>query len=195
MNDDNIEVQPNTQKSVDVIVDSGGREPESSIAGSFIPFPFNDNKAIYLSYLACGLSPREALQLTGIHKSTLSWYRTDPKFAETENKIPEIRKQLAKEYTQSEYYRNFRLVLEKDSRVLKRSLGMELDSYNKPIPMTSEDREYLLKLRAYYTPQHLAALESITKAGATGFNFAAFVAANQDIVEISRTDTIKMKKE
>ena len=40
-------------------------------------------------------------------------------------RVHEMAKELARDYTEIEWFRNFRLVLEKDCRILKRSLGME----------------------------------------------------------------------
>jgi len=169
-----------------------GRDPENSIANTFIPYPRDDNRAIYLSYLACGLSPREATKLTGVDRTTVSWWRSFPEFKKLEESIPTVREDVSKKFIEVEFFRNFMLVLEKDHQVLNRSLGLEADKYKTKIAMTREDQEYLLKMRTFYTPQHLAAMEQIVKGGKGAFDFAQFLSANKDII-MERTDKITIK--
>ena len=95
------------------------------------------------------------------------------------------------------------MVLEKDHRVLRKSLEMELvedDETGEMVPaeMTSFDQQYLLRLRSAYTPQQLQLLEAVVSGNDGGFNFAQWVSENQKIiqnskgVQVSRTDTISI---
>lgn len=176
--------------------------PEVAVAGSLIPYSRDDAKARYLGYLASGFSVREALVLSDRSKSWLSEARNDAKFVSLENGIPEIRKELAKEYTELEFFRNFRLVLEKDYRVLWKAINPDrvavpqLDGTSKvmDVPLSAQDHDYLLKIRSQYTPQQLQIIEAIVSGTGDGFNFARWVSENPDIVQISRTDTVVVQK-
>jgi hypothetical protein len=182
-------------EAIPVAPDSA-RPVETSIASSIIPYDRDDEAAMYFGYRVCGLSVREALQLIDRSKAWLSGCRHDPKFVELESRIPELRQELSRDYNEIEWFRNFRLVLEKDYRVLKRSLEMEKDSDGKPVKMSDADTAYLLKLRSQYTPQQLGMLETILKAsGSDNFNFAKWVSEHQEIVQMSRTDTITLKRQ
>jgi hypothetical protein len=161
--------------------------PEVSIASSIIPWPRDDERALYLGYMASGLSVRESLHMIERSKPWLSAQRHDPKFVELEMKIPEFRDELRKEYIGIEFFRNFRLVLEKDYQVLQKSL-------KKDDPLTRFEHEYLLKLRTQYSPAQIQILEAVVSGNQNGFNFATFVAEHPDIIQMSRTDTITMAK-
>ncbi len=144
--------------------------PEESIPQSIIPWNYDDDRSRYLGLRASGFSIREALGLIGKAKSTLSAWRHDPKFNDLEeNKLKELRSTLALEYAGLESLRNFRLVMEKDFRVLKKSLEKNTrtivdkdgDETIVNVPMESQDFQYLMKMRAYYSPQQLAAIEQL----------------------------------
>lgn len=176
--------------------------PETSIASSIIPYSRDTEEARWLGYRACGFSIREALQMVDRSKTWLSLQRRNPIWVDLETRIPEFRRELSKEYTEIEFFRNFRLVLEKDHRVLQATLfpkkmsvtlsdgtTQEVDT-----PMSKQDHEYLIKLRSQYTPQQLQILEAIVSGGGDGFNFAKWVSENQEIVQMSRTDTVTMAR-
>ncbi len=176
---------------------------EVAIASSLIPYSRDDARARYLGYLACGFALREALQLCDRKKSWLSWCRNDPTFVEIENNIPTIRKELAKEYIELEFYRNFRLALEKDYRIFWKSLHpdkMEVltaDGSTKEVnaPMTKQEHDYLIKMRSQYGPQQLQIIEAIVSGQASEeFNWARDIANNPDVLQISRTDTLTLKR-
>lgn len=182
--------------STDVVLEQS--EPkEVAIAESIIPYPRNDPRGRYLGFLACGLSVRETLQLIGRSKQWLSNSRTtDPLFFDLETRIPEFRKKLSQEYIEIEFFRNFRLVLEKDYRVIKKSLSEgRKDKDGNIINLSRNEQDYLLKLRSQYSPQQMQILESVIKASDGGFNFAQFVAKNPDVVQFSRTDTVTVKRD
>ena len=171
---------------------------EVSAAASLIPYRRDDDRAKYLGYLCCGFSDEEALYVLGLNRTWLKDARSDSKFTELEERVPELRKQLSREYTELDFYRNFRMVLEQDHRVLRKSLGMELEEDESgelvPAQLTSFEQQYLLRLRSAYTSQQLQLLEAISAGSDGGFNFAQWVSKNQDIVQISRTDTISLAR-
>lgn len=140
--------------------------PEESVPRSLVPWNRDDDRSRYLGLRSSGFTIREALGLIGKAKSTLSLWRHDPTFLELENNIPELRKTLALEYASLEFLRNYRLVLEKDYRVIKGSLSRKTslpddDGRTHTLPQDSQDFQYLLKARAHYTPQQLQAIEQL----------------------------------
>jgi hypothetical protein len=162
-----------------------GRIEETSIASSVIPYPWDDNRALYLSYRACGFSVREALNATGVKKMALSRWKQQPVFKSLELKLPELRKQVAKEYILIETLRNYRLVLRKDYEIVRASL----DNRHK---MSEDDHKYLLKMRSIYTPQQLEMLEAIALAG--DFDFSKIVAESRAEVKLSHTKSVTMSR-
>ncbi len=190
-----------TEQKSDAISFPAGKEV--AIASALLPYPFDDDRALYLSYRACGLSSAEALTIIFRSVEWLEHSREDITFLQLEGKLPEIRKELSKTYVEIEFFRNFRMVLEKDKRILKEALSgktMQVMLPNGeyttvPEPMSRQDFEYLLKIRGQYTPQQMSILESVIKGNDTGFDFSKFIAANQDEIQMSRTDTIKIKRQ
>ncbi len=187
---DDVEVLPSTEPR------------EVTAAQTLIPYRRDDDRCKYLGYLSCGFSDEEALYVLGLTRTWLDNARLDGKFCSLEERVPELRKELSKEYTELDFYRNFRMVLEKDHRVLRKSLGMELERDEDTgdlvtVELTPYDQQYLLKLRSAYTPQQLQLLEAVVSGSGDGFNFAEWVKNNQDAiqnkgkaVQISRTDTV-----
>ena len=154
---------------------------EESIPRSIVPYSRDDDRSRYLGLRASGFTIREALGLIGKAKSTLSMWRRNPEFVKLEDDIPNMRKTLAMEYAGLEFLRNYRLVLEKDFRVIKGSLTRPTthDSSGKPFTVSqdSQDFQYLLRLRAHYTPQQLQAIEQLfgRKDGEKELNWTDFV--------------------
>lgn len=171
-----------------VLLPDSDTPKEVAIATTLIPWRKDDNRARYLGYLACGFTPEEALYMLGLTLDWLEEQRQSTDFETFELKVPEIRKELSKEYIELDFFRNFRMVLEKDYRVLK--IALEMDGTT----MTNQDHQYLLKMRSAYTPQQLQILEQVMKGvGASDFNFARWVADNKEVLEFSRTDKITMR--
>ncbi|GAG84826.1 unnamed protein product, partial [marine sediment metagenome] len=148
------------------------QSPEESIAKSIVPYNRDDSRARYLGLRSCGFAIREALKLIGNGKSALSMWRRDPQFVDLENRIPEFKKALSLEYAGLEFMRNLRLVFEKDYRVLTKSLLKNGDA-----ELTTQEQAYLLKMRAFYTPQQLQVMEALVSAESTdgAFNFTSFI--------------------
>lgn len=153
------------------------RTAEESIAQSIIPYNRDDSRARYLGLRASGFTIREALKIVGCAHSTLSYWRLDPQFIELENRLPEFRRELALEYANIEFIRNYRMILEKDYQVIRKSLNPERNEDGKTAPMEKQDHEYLLKLRSHYTPQQLQVIETLMSASNNDqqFNFTEFV--------------------
>ena len=177
-----------------------GTEPkEISAAASLIPYRRDDSRAKYLGYLCCGFSDEEALYVLGLNLYWLETVRGESKFCELEERVPELRKELSREYTGLDFYRNFRMVLEVDKRVLRKSLGMEqIEDPDTGEMVTAEltpfEQQYLIKLRSAYTPQQLQLLEAVATGNERGLNFSQWVKDNQDkILQVSRTDTITVR--
>jgi hypothetical protein len=173
-----------------IIPNDSDNPAEVSIATTLIPWRKDDYRARFLGYLACGFNVEESLYMLGLNLAWLEEQRQDKLFSSFELKVPEIRKELSKEYIELDFFRNFRLVLEKDYRIL--NLSLKTDSAGTPYPMSKQDHDYLLKLRSAYSPQQLQIMEQVMKGvGTEGWNFAKLVADNQNkILEFSRTDKI-----
>jgi len=170
---------------------------EISAAITLVPYRRDDLRAKYLGWMSSGFSDEEALFVLGLNLGWLELMRKDEKFCDLEERIPEFRKELSREYADLDFNRNFRMVLEIDHRILRKSLGIELEENEAgdmvPVQMTPFEQQYLLKLRGAYTPQQLQLLEVVAKGNDGGFNFAKWVSENQEIIQFSRTDTIKLK--
>lgn len=138
---------------------------EESIPRAMLPWPYDDDRSRFLGLRSSGFGIREALNLISKAKSTLSLWRKDSAFVKLEERLPELRQTLALEYVGMEFLRNLRLVMEKDARVLRKSLEnhVRLDEFGNEhtIPMPNQDFQYLLKMRQFYTPVQLAQIESL----------------------------------
>jgi hypothetical protein len=145
---------------------------------------------MYFGARANGLSVREALHYIKRSKAWLSGCRHDPVFVELEVKIPDFRRDLAKEYVELNTYRNYFMVLEKDKQVLEKSINLKEGEY-----LSRQESEYLIKLRTMYTPAQLQILEGLVKGSEGGWNFSEFIMKHPDIVQMTRTDTVTMAKE
>lgn len=169
MNDETAVIDLNTKST-----------PQESITQSILPYNFDDDKARYLGLRSSGFTIREALKLIGKAHSTLSLWRKSPEFVNLEDRLPELRRQLSLEYANLEFLRNYRLILEKDYRVIKKSLT--------ETELLPQEHSYLLKMRSHYTPQQLQIIEALLGLGEAsgGFDFT------QAILELSRTETVKI---
>lgn len=167
---------------------------EESIPRALVPWNRDDDRSRYLGLRASGFTIREALGLVGKAKSTLSLWRHDSVFADLEERLPELRKELALEYASLEFLRNYRLVLEKDYRVVKESLikhtRKDKEGNTVEVPMDAQDFKYLLQMRSHYTPQQLQAIEQLFGKGSSDghpTNWTDF------FIEMSKTtETVKV---
>ena len=144
-----------------------------SIVESIVPIYTDDTKkAKYLSFRVANFSVIESCKLAKIHiKSVRRWRELDPAFYAIDvTNLENIRKELSAQFTDIEFTRNFRLVLAKDFEILSKSMteGQVLNEF---------EENYLLKLRAHYTPQSLAMVKQLLKGGTISepFNFTKYV--------------------
>lgn len=130
------------------------------IASSIIPYE-SGKKARYLSYRVCNFSIRESTQLAKVtERAVRYWRETDESFAHIDGDgLTTLRKQMANEYLDIEFTRNFRLVLQKDFEVLFKVVT-EGDE-----KLTDREHAYLAKLRNHYSPQNLAAIKQLLGGG------------------------------
>jgi len=171
--------------------------PEESIPRTVVPWNRDDDRSRYLGLRSSGFTIREALNLLGKAKSTLSTWRHDSVFVNLEDSLPELRKTLALEYASLEFLRNYRLILEKDFRVIKGSLArkVDYDEDGKPyvIPQDSQDFQYLIRMRPHYTPQQLQSIEQLfgnsNKADDKGFNWTDMVLTMNRTTESVKVET------
>ena len=142
------------------------------IAQALIPYyPEDSRKSRYLSYRVCGFTLREARDLVGITESSIRrWRKEDAEFAKLDTSgLSQLKEQLSAKYINVEFTRNFHLVLQKDLKVLIKSI-------KEPIMLTSQENQYLLKLRAFYTPQQFAIIQQLVgEATGEGFNFTELI--------------------
>ena len=128
----------------------------------------DDKKRLYLSYRLCGFGRDDATKLSGVgsRKTIYNWLKQDPAFKQVEEtELVTLRKNFSKDIIALDFTRNFKLVLEKDYKVLR--LAVEA-----PQLLSKEDNEYLGKIRGYYTPQQLQILEGFfSKKDSSGFDF------------------------
>jgi hypothetical protein len=148
--------QPNTGIAPAVSMPEMSPSTES-IPRSILPWNFDDDRSRYLGFRCSGFTTMEAIKLLDVAKSTLSsWRHTVPgfeKFNELESDLPQLRKKLALEYSYLEYLRNFRLIMEKDKRIIMSSLENEV--------LPKQDHDYLLRMRSNYGPEKLQLLQSL----------------------------------
>lgn len=183
------ETYPDTNTDVKLLPIGQDIQPDSAegLVQSLLPFSTTDDKkSRYLGYRASGFSIREALQLIEIHEKTLHrWRESDALFAENEQRLPELRKTLGVEYVHMEFLRNYRYILEKDYRVIKKSIEAE-DT------MTQADLTYLNKIRAQYTPAQLEVLQGLIggKRGASQLDFTDLILT---LSRVKETATLEIK--
>jgi hypothetical protein len=145
----------------------------AAISEATLPYDEDSKKTKYLSYRLMNFTIRESLTLSNVcQRSRATWLATVPLFKELDGEgLTPNRKKLAAEYLSIEFTRNFRMVLEKDFQVLYKSLTEKI--------LSKDDHDYLLKLRAHYTPQHLAMIKSLMSDSADPnvkpFDFGRFV--------------------
>jgi hypothetical protein len=144
-----------------------------SIVEAALPFYTDDtNKAKYLSWRLSGFSVLESCHLGGFHIKTIHrWRDADQMFKKIDvEDMGDLRSKLSSQFLDREFTRNFRLVLEKDFKVLMQALYA-------PDAMSKLDADYMLKLRSHYTPQSLAMIKQLVGGGTVKepFDFSKYV--------------------
>ncbi len=114
-------------------------------------------KIRYFSYILAGFAKREAVKLADVHTKTVDTWEKDPQFMDMLNFLPEIKRRLSDQIIDLEYTRNFRLILDKDFRVLFKDATNEF--------LTTDEEEYLKLIRKFYTPQQLVMVKQLATGG------------------------------
>ena len=155
-----------------------------ALAESFLPRYDDGKKATYMAYKVANFSTREACELTPVSERMVrKWRADDPGFAFIDGEgLTEIRKQFAGEYLDMQFARNFHLVLQKDFKILYKSMVNEKS-------LTDREHAYLIKVRSHYTPQALAMIKQILGGGniQEPFNFTKLtlsIKREQETLEI-----------
>lgn len=150
------------------------------IAQSLKTYVDNDTQARFLSFRICGFSIRESAKLAGIHEKTVFLWRKNPEFTELEKQVAtELGEQLKKDAVRWEFIRNLRLVLDHDFKVL--------DKLAKGEELTIKEHQYLLKLRTFYTPEHLRILVGLMEDKSEPKDFAGFILKLKKTQEMTLT--------
>ena len=159
-------------------------------AKSIIPLLSGDmageKKAEYLAFRYTGFSIREAIEMVGIHWKTVYRWRQDSVFRDLEQASSgPSRGEIRKEVMHLLFVRNMHLKLRKDYMVLRRANKKDLASDGTVMPLEPGDREYLVKIAGYYTPQQLEIVERLLEKE-VGIESAAFE-FGKFVLELSRT--------
>jgi hypothetical protein len=156
------------------------------IAESIVPyFPEDGKKSRYLAYRVCGFNTREAMSYAKVSFTSIKrWRESDEEFRKLDTTgLNELKEKLSAKYLNVEFTRNFHLVMQKDLNVLTKSIKF-------PNTLTVQENQYLLKLRAFYTPQQFAVIQELVgEATGEGFNFQKLifeVRRERDEVKITR---------
>lgn len=142
------------------------------IAEAIVPyFPEDGKKSRYLAYRVCGFNTREAMDMADVTQTSVRrWRVADEEFARLDTTgLNELKEQLSAKYLNVEFTRNFHLVLQKDFKVLVKSIKA-------PETLTTQENQYLLKLRGLYSPQQFVAIQQMVgEATSDGFDFTKWV--------------------
>ena len=156
-----------------------------NICQSLAPYLTEDSrKGRYLAYRSSGFIQSEAIKYAGTSTRSLErWRLEDPAFKELEQSLlnPELRRRLSNEFTRSDFVRNYRLILEKDFRIIQRAIKLEM--------LNDQDFQYLLKIRPHYTPQQLQAIEELldNKEEITSFSQLVITLSRKEVNNVSIT--------
>lgn len=133
---------------------------------SRIALSANPRKTEYLGNRACGFSIREACNLSEISVGTLhKWRREDTAFAEFEENIYELQRDIGPDVIRLGFLRCFKMFLNIDHKVLMKASLLGLDirdgiSEGKAIKagLSTREYDYICKIRKEYVPAALLAL-------------------------------------
>lgn len=116
----------------------------------------NDRKRVYLSYRLTGFGMREAAKLAGVVEKTIkNWRKADENFNKLDTEgLSEARHGYSSRAIGIEFTRNMRLILQRDFTILTRAVEDETQ-------LTKEERQYLNRIRASYTPNQLEVMQRL----------------------------------
>ncbi|KKM05211.1 hypothetical protein LCGC14_1756430 [marine sediment metagenome] len=114
----------------------------------------SSKKALYLSYRATGFPVRQACALTEIDLPKLhKWRKQDPQFKKFEDEqLDFLQQNVAGDVIRLEFLRNFRMILKKDMRVIRKALF-------EPDELSDHEEKYFFLIRKHYTANDLLSLE------------------------------------
>ncbi len=132
-------------------------DPEEMSAAVIPLYTDDTKKSKYLSYRVANFSVMESCKLADCHiKSVRRWREEDANFLAIDVAgLSHLRKKYGAEYLNIEFTRNFKLLMEKDFKVIYKSVTDQ--------QLTEQEFAYLLRVRAFYTPQQLAIINSLMK--------------------------------
>jgi len=153
-----------------------------SVAEEFLPVLLEESpRSRYLCYRVCGMSAKQARDYVGVSLfEAQQWRRDDAQFRYIDvEHLREVRAECARELISTDYMRNFKLLLDKDCKIILKSL----DEKKK---LTPDEMRYLLKIRQSYTAQQLNMLEQLLSIESPGDMPANFTEA---LFQIRRRET------
>ena len=111
-------------------------------------------KATFLCFRSLGLNVREVLAIMGLEPDYIEYWRnTDSLFIEWEAKhLRQLQNTLSVDLVKLGFTRNMSMFVAKDAYMIRKSLT-DFDT------LTKREYDYLMKIRAHYTPNDLLALE------------------------------------
>ena len=149
----------------------------------------DESKLTYLKHRYAGFKHREASILTGVKQSTIKrWLRDDARLAHYETQITTGNKRgLQREVFQEEYFRNYHLVMQRDTYILKKVHGLLEEKVIEVMPggkhretvisppMRDKDWEEYAAMRKTYSPEAWKTIESVAKGQDGEFNIHTLI--------------------
>jgi len=148
-------------------------------------------QATYLSFRVCYFTSKEALQMAGANQKDLALWYLDAEFRQLDTElIKDFQKLYNRHALTIQYTRNYRMVIQKDSEVLAKSLDPDSE-------LTKFEEQYLTKMRGTYSPEQLSRLTSSVQDGENGktpLNFLQVVmmANNERSIKVGKTSIIEV---
>ena len=146
-------------------------------------------KVDYLRHRYAGFNRKESGTIAGVKRATVSkWLKEDPRVASMDLVVGTgQRRELRREVLQEEWFRNFYLVLQRDSYVLKKVHGLLEESYLEVCsngklkrkigspPMLKADWDYYAQMRKMYNPDAWASIEKAISTNNGQFDIANLI--------------------
>jgi hypothetical protein len=130
-------------------------------------------KALYLSYRISNFTVHESCALVPCSmKQVKRWRDADENFRKLDGEgLTELRKKMGMEFLDMQFTRNFRMVMERDFRILYKEATEGIGG------LTRSEITYAEKIRQHYTPQSLALVKQLLAGGNSDapFDFTKFV--------------------
>ncbi len=161
----------------------------TALLSEFDPDGLDARKVDYLRHRYAGFNRKESGTIAGVKIVTVNkWLKEDPRVARMDAVVGTgQRRELRREIFQEEWFRNFYLVLQRDSYVLRKVHGLleervletnsrgELVSSVGSPPMVKADWDYFAQMRKMYTPESWAAIEKAISGQSGQFNISTLI--------------------